>query len=50
MIILSWNIRGLGCGIKRREVRNIVGRFKVDFLILCETKVELCSLAPSFVI
>ena len=43
MIILSWNIKGLGSGIKHREVRNIVRRFKVDFLILYETKVELCS-------
>ena len=40
MIILSWNIRGPGSRDKRREVRNIVRRFKCDILILCKTKVE----------
>ena len=40
MIILSWNIRDLGSSDKRREVKNIVRRFKCDILILCETKVE----------
>ena len=43
MIILSWNIRGLDSSHKRREVRNMVRRFKCDILILCETKVELRS-------
>ena len=38
MIILSWNIRGLGSSGKRWEVRNIVRRFKCDIIILCETK------------
>ena len=38
MIILSWNIRGLGNSGKRKEVRNIVRRFKCDILFLCETK------------
>ena len=43
MIILAWNIRGLGSCCKRREVRNIVRRFKCDFLILCETKIDVLS-------
>ena len=43
MIILSWNIRDLGSGLKRREVRNLVRRFKCDVLILCETKLEFRS-------
>ena len=43
MIILSWNIRGLGSSLKHKEVRNMVRRFKCDILILCETKMELCS-------
>ena len=43
MIILSWNKRGLGSGFKRREVRNMVRKFKCDILILCETKVEIRS-------
>ena len=45
MIILGWNIRGLGSSCKRREVRNVVRRFKCDFLILCETK--LVSPSPA---
>ena len=45
MIILAWNIRGLGSCCKRREVRNVVRRFKCDFLILCETK--LVSPSPA---
>ena len=45
MIILAWNIRGLGSCRKRREVRNVVRRFKGDFLILCETK--LVSPSPA---
>ena len=49
MIILSWNIRGLGSSGKRREVRNIVRRFKCDILIICKTKLDshpnlLCNL------
>ena len=43
MIILAWNIRGMGSGCKRREVRNVVRRYKCDFLILCETKVVALS-------
>ena len=43
MIILSWNIRGLGSSGKRREVRNIVRRFKCDILIMCETKLTFPS-------
>ena len=43
MIILSWNIRGLGSSDKHREVRNIVRRFKCDILIFYETKVESSS-------
>ena len=45
MIILSWNIRGLGCSGKRWEVRNIVRRFTCDILILCESKVTSLSSA-----
>ena len=43
MIILAWNIRGLGSICKRREVWNVVQRYKCDFLIFCETKLESFS-------
>ena len=43
MIILAWNIRDLGSSCKRREVRNVVKRYKCDFLILCETKLDAFS-------
>ena len=43
MIILSWNIRGLGSSSKRREIGNIVRRYKCDVLILCETKLDSLS-------
>ena len=45
MIILAWNIKGLGSCHKRREVRNVVRRFKGDFIILCATK--LVSPSPT---
>ena len=44
MIILTWNVRGLGSSCKHREVRNIVRRYKCDFLILCKTKLDSFSL------
>lgn len=39
MIIVSWNIRGLGRPEKRLAVRKMVRSHKVDVLILQETKV-----------
>ena len=33
----------MGSGCKRREVRNVVRRYKCDFLILCETKLDALS-------
>ena len=38
MNILSYNIRGLGRGIKWASIRNLVGKLKVDLLCLQETK------------
>ena len=43
MIILAWNIGGLGRSNKRRELRNLVRRYKCDFLIVCETKASSFS-------
>ena len=40
MNILSYNIRGLGRGIKWASIRNLVGKFKIDLLCLQETKRE----------
>ena len=45
MIILAWNIRGLGSRAKRRELRNLIRISKVDYLIILETKAE--SLSPT---
>ena len=38
MNILSYNIRGLGRGIKWASIRYLVGKHKVDLLCLQETK------------
>ena len=38
MNILSYNIRGMGRGIKWASIRNLVGKLKVDLLCLQETK------------
>ena len=43
MIILSWNIHGLGSSSKRRELRNLVRMANVDFLIVFETKAKSFS-------
>ena len=43
MIILAWNIRGLGSRIKRRELRNLVRMTRTDFLIIVETKTHSFS-------
>ena len=40
MNILSYNIRGMGRGIKWASIRNLVGKFKIDLLCLQETKRE----------
>ena len=43
MIIFTRNIRRLGSRCKRRKVRNVVRKYKCDFLILCETKLNSFS-------
>lgn len=40
MIIVSWNVRGLGRPEKRLAVKKLVRRHKVEFLMLQETKVS----------
>lgn len=39
MIIVSWNVRGLGRLEKRLAVRKMVRRHKADLLLLQETKI-----------
>jgi exonuclease III len=43
MIVLSFNIRGLGGRVKRRRIRELVREHKVDFLAIQETKLEVIS-------
>ena len=45
MNILSYNIRGMGRGIKWASIRNLVGKLKVDLLCLQETKRDSCDKA-----
>lgn len=40
MIITSWNVRGLGRPEKRRMVKTLVKKEKIDLLFLQETKVS----------
>jgi exonuclease III len=41
--ILSWNMRGLNCPVKRLMVRNLLRQWRVDIVCLQETKLELIS-------
>jgi exonuclease III len=41
MIVCSWNVRGLGGRIKKRKVRELIGRNMVDVLAIQETKLEV---------
>jgi exonuclease III len=43
MIIMSFNIRGLGGRVKRRRIRELVREHKVDFQAVQETKLESIS-------
>jgi hypothetical protein len=43
MIIASINIRGLGGGVKRKFVQELVRKERLDFLAIQETKLETCS-------
>jgi exonuclease III len=41
MIVCTWNVRGLGGRIKKRKVRELIGRCRVDVLAIQETKLEM---------
>ena len=45
MNILSYNIRGLGRGLKWASIRNLVGKFNIDLLCLQETKKDVLDKA-----
>lgn len=43
MIVLSFNVRGLGGRVKRKRVRELVREQHVDFLAIQETKLEVVT-------
>jgi exonuclease III len=43
MIVVSYNVRGLGGQIKRRKLRELVKNHNVDFLAIQETKLNSVS-------
>ena len=43
MIVLSYNVRGLGGRVKKRMIKELVNSQKVDFLAIQETKLEVIS-------
>ena len=40
MRIISWNVRGLNCPLKRGSVRWVLRRYSCDVAILLESKLE----------
>lgn len=40
MKLVSWNVRGLGCHIKRAVVKDFMQTYKVDIGLLQETKLN----------
>jgi len=43
MIVSTLNIRGLGGGVKRRGVKELVRQNKVDFMAIQKTKMEVIT-------
>lgn len=43
MIVLSYNVRGLGGRVKKRTIKELVFSQKIDFLAIQETKLEAVS-------
>jgi exonuclease III len=48
MIICSWNVRGLGGRVKKRKVKELIIREKVEVMAIQETKLgvidkKMCS-------
>ncbi|KAL8513844.1 hypothetical protein ACS0TY_013094 [Phlomoides rotata] len=40
MKVISYNIRGLGCRTKRKEIRDLVKKLRVDVCCIQESKKE----------
>lgn len=45
MIVSTFSIRGIGGGVKKRRIRELIRQNKVDFLAIQETKLEDISSA-----
>jgi hypothetical protein len=43
MRVVSWNIRGLGGLVRRKEVRKLVGEKNPSIVCLLETKLSICD-------
>jgi exonuclease III len=41
MIVCSHNIRGLGSRVKRRYIKELIQKEKIDFMAIQETKMEM---------
>ncbi|KAL8483357.1 hypothetical protein ACS0TY_026164 [Phlomoides rotata] len=43
MKILSYNVRGLGSNVKRREIKDLIRNHIIEFCSIQETKMEVIS-------
>lgn len=43
MKILSFNIRGLGSSVKKKEIKDLIARHRIDFCCVQETKLDSFS-------
>ncbi|KAK8697697.1 hypothetical protein V6N13_113836 [Hibiscus sabdariffa] len=43
MLVISWNVRGVGSTVKRKEIRKMLRQQRVEMVFLVETKVEVVS-------
>lgn len=43
MKLLSYNIRGLGSSIKKKEIHDLIGQHKFSFCCIQESKLEKCD-------
>lgn len=41
IVVLSWNIIGLGCGIKRDNVKRVISKYNPGIVCLQETKIRV---------
>ena len=43
--LISWNVRGLNCKVKRSQIKNVLKLWKGEVICLQETKLETVSRA-----